>query len=818
MGSVLSRLIPFKKVALRAHKKQKLNERADSVFQFPNLPLEIGSEILSWLPPNQVMQYRRLSRTFDACLTSRYFATLNLSRFLGVVDTTATNRLTANSFDLLLPGLPKTYQEVYVSLELSSVVKLSWSYSKFRRLRIPDSLGTIDTLEYLDLSYCLLEGPIPTDFGTDTFKSLRVLRLHCNALSREIPESIGGIKQLEKLNLMFNKLSGPIPSTVGSLSNLKTLCLNGNRLTSSIPPEIGSLCSLEELYLNSNQLSGEIPIELANLGELRKLDISKNLITGSIRDEISQLSKLLSLDLSENHLLGSIPASLARMHRLRDLSLSSNNLSGKIPVEFGSSASLEHIHINCNKLSGVIPKQLGQLMTLRCLQVVGNNLTGSIPIELCALPRLRELHIADNCGITVSEETRVNQEQLKHAPLSQIDVLLTSSKEPPPPQKDPFKSTSIMVHQQNRSSHTSDSLAASPLEVNVLPLKISLRSLSTSPNRIFKLLHPSKLHPPPQSTSIQLPTLTYDIIFHILTYLPPSHSIKLRRLSQMFNTYLQSRAYAVENIKNFAVEKADAVICTAVDMTEYDRLWLVLPPAYAALYAESHLDTTSIDWPFMRMKAGAKVPPSLGMLNLLTRLNLGWCSLVGEIPRELGALVNLRVLELQRNDLSGEIPCELGNLVQLEVLNLSDNLLEGCLPRELFRLRTLKEFKLGHNRLSGELGEYVDGLQGLEVFDVSVNVIQGQIPAGFGNLRKLKELRLNDNSFVGEVPGELCTLVEMEVLMLNRNRLTGEFPSALERLPRLKELKVAHNQFMGPLPPKLRKATKLMDRLMMHIS
>ena len=77
------------------------------------------------------------------------------------------------------------------------------------------------------------------------------------------------------------------------------------------------------------------------------------------------------------------------------------------------------------------------------------------------------------------------------------------------------------------------------------------------------------------------------------------------------------------------------------------------------------------------------IPPELGNLANLTRLDIGENELSGEIPPELGNLVNLEWLGLYGNQLSGEIPPQLGNLARLELLDFGRNQLSGCVPSGL---------------------------------------------------------------------------------------------------------------------------------------
>ncbi|KAG5054277.1 hypothetical protein JHK85_006787 [Glycine max] len=67
------------------------------------------------------------------------------------------------------------------------------------------------------------------------FKELYILNLSNNALSGEIPSSIGNLRQLESLDLSQNALSGGIPMQIASLSFLSYLNLSFNHLVGKIP-------------------------------------------------------------------------------------------------------------------------------------------------------------------------------------------------------------------------------------------------------------------------------------------------------------------------------------------------------------------------------------------------------------------------------------------------------------------------------------------------------------------------------------------------------------------------------------------------------
>ena len=87
--------------------------------------------------------------------------------------------------------------------------------------------------------------------------------------------------------------------------------------------------------------------------------------------------------------------------------------------------------------------------------------------------------------------------------------------------------------------------------------------------------------------------------------------------------------------------------------------------------------------PFIDPLLGS-IPPELGTLDKLERLDLNGNYLYGPIPAALGHLTRLRKLYLAGNQLSGPIPAALGHLDQLESLDLSENDLDG----PIFRART----------------------------------------------------------------------------------------------------------------------------------
>ncbi|KAF8012154.1 hypothetical protein BT93_I0321 [Corymbia citriodora subsp. variegata] len=84
------------------------------------------------------------------------------------------------------------------------------------------------------------------------------------------------------LDISYNMLSGSIPTEIGSMFYLFVLNLGHNRISGPIPPEIGDLHTLNILDLSNNELEGGIPETWSKLTALTEINLSNNRLTGLI--------------------------------------------------------------------------------------------------------------------------------------------------------------------------------------------------------------------------------------------------------------------------------------------------------------------------------------------------------------------------------------------------------------------------------------------------------------------------------------------------------------------------------------------------------
>jgi hypothetical protein len=92
-------------------------------------------------------------------------------------------------------------------------------------------------------------------------------------------------------------------------------------------------------------------------------------------------------------------------------------------------------------------------------------------------------------------------------------------------------------------------------------------------------------------------------------------------------------------------------------------------------------------------RAGATLPPELGLLSALEELVLDQASVIGTIPPELSGLTSLSILNLEHTLLSGTIPPQLGTLpLLLEGRFTSTFTLSGTIPPELASLNAARRW------------------------------------------------------------------------------------------------------------------------------
>ncbi|KAL8248090.1 hypothetical protein R6Q59_009306, partial [Mikania micrantha] len=301
---------------------------------------------------------------------------------------------------------------------LTSLQSLYLSANQLSK-RIPKSLGNLCSLRDLDLSFMeYLQNKltyIVESFFECISPALESLGLKNMGLTGNLPDQLGKLIHLEYLDLGYNQIVGTIPHSLGQLTSLRVLDLSNNLISGPIPFSIGRLLSLEFLDLSYNGLNGSIPDILGQLSKLSALDLSYNRLNGSIPNSLGQLSKLGALDLSYNLLKGVVTeahfdklVSLKYLNgkgnnlilrprlsnwippfQLYNLYLNSWGLGPHIPLWIQLQKDLTELDLSNTGISEFIPDSFWRLFpNLNCLDMSQNRIQGtlsSIPSTLLLL-------------------------------------------------------------------------------------------------------------------------------------------------------------------------------------------------------------------------------------------------------------------------------------------------------------------------------------------------------------------------------------------------------------------------------------------------
>ncbi|KAM5553884.1 hypothetical protein ABKV19_025892 [Rosa sericea] len=340
---------------------------------FPNIQeFYASSNKLSGVIPKSISNASKLTgldlggNSFYGSIPSSLCASPNLERLV-----LESNNLTIDKFT----------PEVNILSCLATLTKLRklWLSDNPLNAMLPFSLGNLSTsLEYMRLRNCNMSGKIPNDIGN--LSSLTFLDLGLNQLSGSIPTTIGRLQKLQGFYLNNNRLQGYVPDDLCQLKKLGDLLLQGNQLSGSIPSCLGDLnAALRSLSLGSNLLTSTIPSTLWRLTYILHLDLSSNSLSGLLSEELGNLKVVIDIYLSNNHFSGLIPIRIGNLLDLVNLKLANNSLEGSIPSSLGNSLSLEILDLSKNNLSGVIPMSLEALLHLKYLNLSINRLQGEIP-------------------------------------------------------------------------------------------------------------------------------------------------------------------------------------------------------------------------------------------------------------------------------------------------------------------------------------------------------------------------------------------------------------------------------------------------------
>ncbi|KAF8035540.1 hypothetical protein BT93_C1540 [Corymbia citriodora subsp. variegata] len=591
---------------------------------------------------------------------------------------------------------------------LASLQNLDLSQNSYLEGGLPRSLGSLCDLSVLKLSVNRITGEI-TDFINGLARcndsKLENLDLANNGLSGNLPDSLGNLKNLRYLQFLRNSFQGSIPRTIGNMSSLKEFYVPYNRM-SGIPESFGQLSTLvavdlsenlwegfvterhlanlssltdlalnklspnislafniapgwippfklRYLYIRSCQLGPEFPTWLRNQNDLKTVVLNNAKISGTIPDWFFQLNlQLDELDVAYNQLTGKPPTSLTFIDDQSNVDLSSNFYEGPLPMW---SSNVTTLYLRGNRLSGPIPANFGELMPyLTDLDISRNALNGTIPLSIANMAILTTLVISNNY---LSGEIPRFWSNLS---LLYILDMSNNSLSGPIPSEVGFLSSLMFFILSNNN------LSGKP--PSSLRNCSSLDSLDLGENNFSGNIPAWIAESIPSLLILRLRSnsFTGEIPPHICR-LSTLHIIDLSH-----NSLSGLIPWCIGNLTGLKVKPTDA------HTLEYEGRLTVVAKGRFVHYHQN-------------------------ILYLVNSLDLSHNRLSGEIPEALTSLIRLWTLNLSMNHLTGRIPFNIGNLGWLETLDLSNNSLSGLLPPSITALTMLNHLNLSYNDLSGKI-------------------------------------------------------------------------------------------------------------------
>lgn len=174
--------------------------------------------------------------------------------------------------------------------------------------------------------------------------------------------------------------------------------------------------------------------------------------------------------------------------------------------------------------------------------------------------------------------------------------------------------------------------------------------------------------------------------------------------------------------------------------------------------------------------------PDLSVLSSLTRLNLDYNKLIGEIPLSIGSLTELEGLFLRDNSFEGILSeSHFTNLSKLHSLYLSRNSFTMKVSDQWVPPFQLNSFTCSSCNFDSRFPNWLRTQNYLFVLRLpNVSSLTGQIPHWFWEkLQTLGVLNISNNNITGMIPSLVLNLTHGPIIYLRSNKLEGSIPSFL---------------------------------------
>lgn len=473
-----------------------------------------------------------------------------------------------------------------------------------------------------------------------------------------------------------------------------------------------------KLDLTFSNVVGNMPPELANLTELDTLSLPANQLA-SIPPQLASLTKLRYLDLGGNQLTGSLPLFLFNLTNLRVFGFANNNLSGALPEEIGNLTNLEKLWLDGNQFSGAIPETFSNLVNLKHLFIQNNSFSGDIAPAIVQSLTLEAFSISNN------EFTSI-------------------------PSLAPFTGVFGDISQNF----------------------LNFNSLIPNANQPNLTIAPQKVRIPVQPLAL--------------------------KAGKPFSISFDAGGTGTK----YAWFKDEVLLADTTSTISKATSAINDTGIYRVVASNTQLPGVDLRLENFQLTVTSVVPDSLALVAIYNATGgPNWTNkstwLVGEVRNWEGVkVINDRVtkLDLTFSNVVGNMPPELANLTELDTLSMPANKL-AAIPAELASLTKLRYLDLGGNELTGTLPAFLFNMPNLRVLGFANNLLSGTLPAEIGNLTTLEYLWLDKNEFSGPLPETLSNLINLKHLFIQNNKFSGDISSVITEALVLDAFSISNNEF-----------------------